>query len=99
MNQVISCDQALLGEDSMVENLSLTFRPSGTKRIILDSLTAKLQGVFTDINPANCTVSFSDESQGGCRIDFNETDIRLGRDSVVLEGLTVRFRSILLIHY
>ena len=88
INQVISCDQTLLGEDSMVENLSLAFRSSGTKRVVLDSLTAKLKGVFTDINPANCTVSFSDDSQGGCRIDFNGTDIRLGRDSLVLEGLT-----------
>ena len=88
MNQVLSCDQALLGEDSIVENLSLTFRPSGTKEIVLDSLTAKLKGVFTDINPAKCTVSFSDDNKGGCRIDFNGTDIRLGRDSVVLEGLT-----------
>ena len=88
MNQVLSCDRALVGEDSLVEDLSLTFRPHGTKKVVIDGLTAKLKGVFTDFNPANCSVSLLDETEGGYRVDFNDSDIRLGNNKIVLEGLT-----------
>ena len=49
-------------------------------------MTAKLSGIFTDISPANCTLSIL-EDMNGYKIDFNNTDIRLGREKVVLEGL------------
>ena len=88
MNQVLSCDRALLGEDSLVEDLSLTFRPNGSEQIVIDGLTAKLKGVFTDFNPANCTVSLPDVTKGGYRVDFNGSDIKLGNNKIVLEGLT-----------
>jgi hypothetical protein len=55
---------------------------------VIDGLTAKLKGVFTDFNPANCSVSLLDEKGGGYRVDFNGSDIRLGNNKIVLEGLT-----------
>ena len=88
LNQVLSCDRALLGEDSMVENLSLTFRPNGSKQLVVENLTAKFQGIFTDLNPAHCTVSLPNQAEEGFRLDFNGSDLRLGRDQLILEGLT-----------
>ena len=43
--QVLSCERALLGEDSLVENLSIGFRPQGEKQIYVDNVTAKLKGI------------------------------------------------------
>ena len=56
-NQVITCDKVFLAEDSIVEDLSLTFKPSGQKVVMIDSLSAKIAGVMTEISPANFTVS------------------------------------------
>ena len=88
LNQVLSCDRALLGEDSMVENLSLTFRPNGSKQLVVENLTANFQGIFTDLNPAHCTVSLPNQAEEGFRLDFNGSNLRLGRDQLILEGLT-----------
>ena len=85
--QVLSCERALLGEDSLVENLSIGFRPQGEKQIYVDNVTAKLKGILSDISPANCTVTFLEGADAAYRIDFNNTDVRLGGDGAVLEGL------------
>ena len=86
--QVLSCERALLGEDSLVENLSIGFRPQGEKQIFVDNITAKLKGILADISPANCTVTFLEGTEAAYRIDFNNTDVRFGRDGFELEGLT-----------
>jgi len=85
-DHIFSCEKAFLGEDSLVENLTLSFRPLGPQKVLINNMTAKLSGIFTDISPANCTLSILEE-MNGYKIDFNNTDIRLGREKVVLEGL------------
>ena len=85
-NHILSCEKAFLGEDSLIENLTLSFKPLGPQKVLINNMTAKLSGIFTDISPANCTLSILDE-MNGYKIDFNNTDIRLGREKVVLEGL------------
>ena len=54
--------------------------------MLINNMTAKLSGILTDISPANCTLSILEE-MNGYKIDFNNTDIRLGREKVVLKGL------------
>ena len=85
-NHIFSCEKAFLGEDSLIENLTLSFRPLGPQKVLINNMTAKLSGILTDISPANCTLSILEE-MNGYKIDFNNTDIRLGREKVVLEGL------------
>ena len=85
-NHIFSCEKAFLGEDSLVENLTLSFKPLGHQKVLINNMTAKLSGILTDISPANCTLSILEE-MNGYKIDFNNTDIRLGKDKVVLEGL------------
>ena len=85
-NHIFSCEKAFLAEDSLVENLTLSFRPLGPQKVLINNMTAKLSGILTDISPANCTLSILEE-MNGYKIDFNNTDIRLGRENVVLEGL------------
>ena len=85
-NHIFSCEKAFLGEDSLVENLTLSFKPLGPQKVLINNMTAKLSGIFTDISPANCTLSILEE-MNGYKIDFNNTDIRLGKEKVVLEGL------------
>ena len=85
-NHILSCEKAFLGEDSLIENLTLSFRPLGPQKVLINNMTAKLSGILTDISPANCTLSILEE-MNGYKIDFNNTDIRLGREKVVLEGL------------
>ena len=85
-NHILSCEKAFLGEDSLIENLTLCFRPLGPQKVLINNMTAKLSGILTDISPANCTLSILEEING-YKIDFNNTDIRLGREKVVLEGL------------
>ena len=85
-DHIFSCEKAFLGEDSLVENLTLSFRPLGPQKVLINNMTAKLSGILTDISPANCTLSILEE-MNGYKIDFNNTDIRLGRDKIVLEGL------------
>ena len=85
-NHIFSCEKAFLAEDSLVENLTLSFRPLGPQKVLINNMTAKLSGILTDISPANCTLSILEE-MNGYKIDFNNTDIRLGREKVVLEGL------------
>ena len=85
-NHIFSCEKAFLAEDSLVENLTLSFRPLGPQKVLINNMTAKLSGILTDISPANCTLSILEE-MNGYKIDFNNTDIRLGTEKVVLEGL------------
>ena len=85
-DHIFSCEKAFLGEDSLVENLTLSFRPLDPQKVLINNMTAKLSGILTDISPANCTLSILEE-MNGYKIDFNNTDIRLGRDKIVLEGL------------
>ena len=87
-NQVISCKSALLGDDALVGDLSLSFRPVGASTLKIDSLTAKLAGVMTDCSPANFTISSTEISGDAYRIDFNGSDIRLAKNKVVIEGLS-----------
>ena len=85
-NHIFSCEKAFLGEDSLIENLTLSFRPLGPQKVLVNNMTAKLSGILTDISPANCTLSILEE-MNGYKIDFNNTDIRLSREKVVLKGL------------
>ena len=85
-NHIFSCEKAFLAEDSLVENLTLSFRPLGPQKVLINNMTAKFSGILTDISPANCTLSILEE-MNGYKIDFNNTDIRLGTEKVVLEGL------------
>ena len=87
-NQVITCDKVFLAEDSIVEDLSLTFKPSGQKVVMIDSLSAKIAGVMTEISPANFTVSRIESDTSTYSFEFLNTDIRLGKDKFILEGLS-----------
>jgi hypothetical protein len=87
-NQVITCDKVFLAEDSIVEDLSLTFKPSGQKVVMVDSLSAKIAGVMTEISPANFTVSRIESDTSTYSFEFLNTDIRLGKDKFILEGLS-----------
>tara|TARA_E500000178_G_scaffold341548_1_gene385597 strand:- start:97 stop:933 length:837 start_codon:yes stop_codon:yes gene_type:complete len=55
---------------------------------MVDSLSAKIAGVMTEISPANFTVSRIESDTSTYSFEFLNTDIRLGKDKFILEGLS-----------
>ena len=87
-NQILSCEMAVLGEDSLVENLSLSFRTEGISTVKINSVTARVSGLLADFSPANLTFTISDQTPGEYIVDFNGSSIRLGDGKLSIDGLS-----------
>ena len=87
-NQILSCEKAVLGEDSLIENLSLSFRTAGESVLQVNSVTARVAGILADFSPANVTVILSEENPKEYKVDFNGSDIRLGGEKFIIDGLS-----------
>ena len=66
--QVLSGGRVLVGDEAVVENLSLSFRLKGPQKVLVDSLTASIWGSRMELQPANATIRL-DQNQSG-RISF-----------------------------
>ena len=86
-NLLISCNQAFLDEESIIENLSLSFRPLSDRKVSIDSLTAKFGDMMVDVSPANFHFQIDDDNGSGYQFEFNDSSIRLDNGRISLDGL------------
>ena len=86
-NLLVSCNQAFLSEESIVENLSLSFRPLSDRKVSIDSLTARFGDMMIDVSPANLDFQIDDDTGSGYKFEFNDSSIRLDNGRISLDGL------------
>lgn len=86
-NLLVSCNQAFLSEESIVENLSLSFRPLSDHKVSIDSLTARFGDMMIDVSPANLDLQIDDDTGSGYKFEFNDSSIRLDNGRISLDGL------------
>ena len=86
-NLLVSCNQAFLSEESIVENLSLSFRPLSDHKVSIDSLTARFGDMMIDVSPANLDFQIDDDTGSGYKFEFNDSSIRLDNGRISLDGL------------
>ena len=86
-NLLVSCNQAFLSEESIVENLSLSFRPLSDHKVSIDSLTARFGDMMIDVSPANLDFQIDDDKESGYKFEFNDSSIRLDNGRISLDGL------------
>ena len=86
-NLLVSCNKAFLSEESIVENLSLSFRPLSDHKVSIDSLTARFGDMMIDVSPANLDFQIDDDTGSGYKFEFNDSSIRLDNGRISLDGL------------
>ena len=92
--QVLSGESIILGEESLVTNLALSFRLLDMSRLIVDSLSFTFAGSAYELNPAEVTIEHFDN--GSVSIDLNASTFNVPDLPLTVEGLSgeVTFSSI-----
>ena len=85
--QVLSGGRVLVGDEAVVENLSLSFRFKGSQKVLVDSLTASIWGSRMELQPANATIRLDQNQSGRISLSLDGTDLRIPERGLSIEGL------------
>ena len=92
--QVLSGGRVLLGDEAVVENLSLSFRLKGPEEILVDSLTATLAGERLELQPAQARIQVDQNQSGRISLFLDGADLRMPDQGVSVEGLRGEFNLV-----
>ena len=85
--QVVSGKRILIGLESVLENLAITFRLENLETIMVDLLAFEAGGTVVDFNPANFRLQIPPAQPGSLVLTLEGSSVRLPEQEIIVEGM------------
>ena len=85
--QVVSGKRILIGLESVLENLAITFRLENFETIMVDLLAFEAGGTVVDFNPANFRLQIPPAQPGSLVLTLEGSSVRLPEQEIIVEGM------------